>query len=165
MHTPQHNPTGYDNSSISDMNGLSKNVRFLIMHGVSDDNVHTQNTYTLLDKLDLAGVDNYDVHVFPDSNHGIYFHNAYTIVHDSKLYTMAFGLKHELLTSDFDRAFKVVDKRVQWRVVEDGRPCANSEKKHWIKTLTGTAKFGRLERSDICSTLILKKDLEIICGI
>ena len=92
MHTPQHNPAGYDNSSISDMDGLRKNVRFLIMHGVSDDNVHTQNTYTLLDKLDLAGVDNYDVHVFPDSDHGIYFHNAYTIVHDSKLYTMIFEL-------------------------------------------------------------------------
>ena len=85
MHTPQHNPQGYDNSTISDAVSLGKNVRFLIMHGVADDNVHTQNTYTLLDKLDLAGVENYDVHVFPDSDHGIYFHNAYKIVNDSKL--------------------------------------------------------------------------------
>ena len=38
----------------------------------------------LLDKLDLAGVENYDVHVFPDSDHSIYFHNANRIVYDSK---------------------------------------------------------------------------------
>ncbi|KAF7914293.1 uncharacterized protein EAF01_000699 [Botrytis porri] len=82
MHTPQHNPSGYDNTSISDVESLAKNVRFLIMHGVADDNVHMQNTLTLLDKLDLAGVENYDVHVFPDSDHSIYFHNANRIVYD-----------------------------------------------------------------------------------
>ena len=84
MHTPQHNPGGYDNSSISNTTALQQNVRFLIMHGVADDNVHMQNTLTLLDKLDLGGVENYDVHVFPDSDHGIYFHNANRIVYDSK---------------------------------------------------------------------------------
>jgi dipeptidyl aminopeptidase len=82
MHTPQHNPQGYDNSSITDTAALHKNVRFLIMHGIADDNVHMQNTLTLLDKLDLASVENYDVHVFPDSDHGIYFHNANRIVYD-----------------------------------------------------------------------------------
>ena len=85
MHTPQHNREGYDNSSISNMTALHQNVRFLIMHGVADDNVHMQNSLTLLDKLDLAGVENYDVHVFPDSDHSIYFHNANRIVYDSKL--------------------------------------------------------------------------------
>lgn len=85
MHTPQHNPGGYDNSSISNMTALQENVRFLVMHGVADDNVHMQNSLFLLDKLDLAGVENYDVHVFPDSDHGIYFHNANRIVYDSKL--------------------------------------------------------------------------------
>jgi dipeptidyl aminopeptidase len=84
MHTPQHNTAGYNNASISNVENLSKNVRFLIMHGVADDNVHMQNTLTLLDKLDLAGVENYDVHVFPDSDHSIYFHNANKIVYDSK---------------------------------------------------------------------------------
>ncbi|KAH8786493.1 putative dipeptidyl-aminopeptidase B [Hyaloscypha finlandica] len=82
MHTPQHNREGYDNSSISNMTALHQNVRFLIMHGVADDNVHMQNSLTLLDKLDLAGVENYDVHVFPDSDHSIYFHNANRIVYD-----------------------------------------------------------------------------------
>jgi len=82
MHTPQHNAAGYDNSSIHDVKSLAKNVRFLMMHGVADDNVHMQNSLTLLDKLDLAGVENYDVHVFPDSDHSIYFHNANRIVYD-----------------------------------------------------------------------------------
>lgn len=81
MHTPQTNPEGYQNASISNMKGLASNVRFLVMHGFSDDNVHFQNTLQLLDNLDQAGVTNYDVHVFPDSDHSIYFHNANTIVY------------------------------------------------------------------------------------
>lgn len=54
------------------------------MHGVADDNVHMQNSLTLLDKFDLAGVENYDFHAFPDSDHSIYFHNANKIVYDRK---------------------------------------------------------------------------------
>ncbi|KAI1003836.1 putative dipeptidyl-aminopeptidase B [Podosphaera aphanis] len=81
MYTPQHNPTGYYNSSISNMTALGQNVRFLVMHGVADDNVHFQNTLTLLDKLDISEIENYDVHVFPDSNHAIFFHNANRIVY------------------------------------------------------------------------------------
>ncbi|KAF2468163.1 putative dipeptidyl-aminopeptidase B [Lindgomyces ingoldianus] len=82
MHTPQNNPGGYENSSINDVKHLSQNTRFLLMHGVADDNVHMQNSLTLLDKLDLAGIENYDVHFFPDSDHSIYFHNANKIVYD-----------------------------------------------------------------------------------
>ena len=85
MLTPQHNPDGYRNTSITNMTALQNNVRFLLMHGVADDNVHMQNSLTLLDKLDLAGVENYDVHVFPDSDHGIYFHNANKMVYDRRL--------------------------------------------------------------------------------
>lgn len=84
MLTPQENAAGYDDTAISNVTALSGNVRFLIMHGVADDNVHMQNTLTLLDKLDLAGIENYDLHMFPDSDHGIYFHNANKIVYDSK---------------------------------------------------------------------------------
>lgn len=84
MHTPQHNPTGYDNASVSDVASLAKNVRFLVMHGYSDDNVHFQNTLQLLDRLDQANVRNYDVHVFPDSDHSIYFHNANQVVYESE---------------------------------------------------------------------------------
>lgn len=82
MHTPQHNKQGYENCTISNTTSLSQNVRFLIMHGVADDNVHFQNSLTLLDRLDLAGVENYDFHAFPDSDHGIYFHNANRMVYD-----------------------------------------------------------------------------------
>ncbi len=84
MRTPQANPQGYVTSAINNASALAANVRFLIMHGVADDNVHMQNSLTLLDKLDLDGVENYDVHVFPDSDHSIYFHNANRIVYDSE---------------------------------------------------------------------------------
>jgi len=82
MLTPQDNSDGYDGTAISNVTALSQNVRFLVMHGVADDNVHMQSTLTLLDKLDLARVENYDLHMFPDSNHGIYFHNANVVVYD-----------------------------------------------------------------------------------
>ncbi|KAK1623640.1 dipeptidyl peptidase IV N-terminal region-domain-containing protein [Colletotrichum phormii] len=82
MRTPQLNSDGYDQTAISNVTALAGNVRWLMMHGVSDDNVHYQSTLTLLDKLNLEGVENYDVHVFPDSDHGIYFHNANKIVYD-----------------------------------------------------------------------------------
>lgn len=87
MLTPQQNEKGYDGTAVGNASALAQNVRFLIMHGVADDNVHMQNTLTLLDRLDLAGVENYDLHMFPDSNHGIYFHNANRIVYDSELPT------------------------------------------------------------------------------
>ena len=82
MRMPQHNSDGYDRTAISNVTAISQNVRFLIMHGVADDNVHMQNTLTLLDKFDLQGIENYDVHFFPDSDHSIYFHNANHIVYD-----------------------------------------------------------------------------------
>lgn len=84
MKTPQENQAGYDGTAVTNATALAQNVRFLVMHGTGDDNVHVQNTYTLLDKLDQAGVENYDVHVFPDSDHSIYFHNANRIVYDSR---------------------------------------------------------------------------------
>ncbi|KAL2019800.1 hypothetical protein VTK56DRAFT_9151 [Thermocarpiscus australiensis] len=82
MLTPQVNGHGYDTSAITNVSALAQNVRFLLMHGVADDNVHFQNSLTLLDRLDLVGVENYDVHVFPDSDHSIYFHNANRIVYE-----------------------------------------------------------------------------------
>ena len=82
MQTPQNNPEGYENTTISNMTALQGNVRFLLMHGVADDNVHMQNSLTLLDRLDLAGVENYDAHFFPDSDHSIFFHNANRMVYD-----------------------------------------------------------------------------------
>lgn len=85
MHTPEHNPSGYANASISDVTALGQSVRFLIMHGVADDNVHLQNTLVLIDKLDLKNIDNYDMQVFPDSDHSIQFHMAHALVYERKL--------------------------------------------------------------------------------
>lgn len=82
MRTPQNNPEGYKNTSISDVAALGKCVRFLICHGTGDDNVHLQNTLTLIDKLDLQGVENFDYALYPDSDHSIYFHNANRMVYD-----------------------------------------------------------------------------------
>lgn len=82
MHDPSRNAPGYDSSRIKDGTRLAKSTRFLIMHGTGDDNVHLQNTLVLLDLLDEQNVENYDMHVFPDSDHSIYFHNANTVVYD-----------------------------------------------------------------------------------
>ncbi len=83
MSTPQQNPGGYDRARVANATALGQCTRFLVMHGSADDNVHFQNSLTLLDDLDMAGVENYDVHIFPDSDHGIYFHNGGKIVYDS----------------------------------------------------------------------------------
>ncbi|ODQ64880.1 dipeptidyl aminopeptidase, synthesized as a glycosylated precursor [Nadsonia fulvescens var. elongata DSM 6958] len=85
MHTPVDNPKGYEASRIHDMDRLANCTRFLVMHGTGDDNVHFQNTLSLLDDLDLASVENFDVHIFPDSDHSISHHNAYAMVYDRLL--------------------------------------------------------------------------------
>ncbi|KAF5138820.1 putative dipeptidyl-aminopeptidase B [Metarhizium anisopliae] len=82
MRLPQDNTAGYDASAVRNATALGMNKRFLIMHGSADDNVHFQNSLKLLDYLDLAGIENYDVHVFPDSDHGIAFHGANRMVYD-----------------------------------------------------------------------------------
>lgn len=73
---PAANEAGYAGAVVSDMEALKKADRFLIQHGTGDDNVHFQNTLSLLDRLNVAGVTNFDVHVYPDSDHSIYLHNA-----------------------------------------------------------------------------------------
>lgn len=76
MRTPAENPDGYAGTAVSNVTALGESVRFMVMHGVADDNVHYQNTLRLLERLDAEGVGGYDVHFFTDSNHGIYFHGA-----------------------------------------------------------------------------------------
>lgn len=81
MHTPQTNPRGYNATAVSDVSSLGKCTRFLIMHGTGDDNVHLQNTLSLVDQLDEKSIGNYDLHFYPDSNHAISFHNANPMVY------------------------------------------------------------------------------------
>lgn len=122
MRTPQDNPDGYDASRIANASALGDNVRFLLMHGVADDNVHFQNSLTLLDELDLAGVENYDIHVFPDSDHSIYFHGANRIVYDSK--SLLYKLLNWNIMLICRRTQKLAHQRVQRRVAQDCRSYA-----------------------------------------
>lgn len=85
MHTPQENAQGYATSSVHNVTAIGQADRFLLMHGTGDDNVHFQNSLKFLDLLDLSGVENYDVHIFPDSDHSIRYHNANVIVFDKLL--------------------------------------------------------------------------------
>ena len=82
MHTPQENEHGYQRSKVNNVTAIGESQRFLLMHGTGDDNVHFQNSLKFLDELNLNNIENYDVHVFPDSDHSIRFHNANKIVYD-----------------------------------------------------------------------------------
>lgn len=85
MHTPQSNAQGYREASIYNVTQIGKVERFLLMHGTGDDNVHLQNSLKLLDLLNMNGIENYDMMVFPDSDHSISFHNANKVVYDKIL--------------------------------------------------------------------------------
>ncbi|MCX6251057.1 MAG: S9 family peptidase [Bacteroidetes bacterium] len=79
MRTPKENPEGYEsNSPINHAEKLKG--KLLIIHGMSDDNVHTQNTYDFITALVGAGKQ-FEMQLYPNSNHNIYtgknttFHN------------------------------------------------------------------------------------------
>ena len=105
MGTLEDNKEGYQSTAITNITGFSQAKRFLIMHGTGDDNVHFQNTLSLVDQLNLASIENYDMHVFPDSDHGIYFHSANKQVYHrlSNFLRQAFGLRDPLAE---DRSWK-----------------------------------------------------------
>ncbi len=69
MDTPQNNPEGYERTSVvkaaKDLHG-----RLLLIHGGIDDNVHLQNTFTLVDALQRADKP-FELMVYPQSRHGI----------------------------------------------------------------------------------------------
>lgn len=69
MATPQENPEGYRESSALEGAGNIKG-RLLLLHGAIDDNVHIQNSVSLADKLQKAGVQ-FDFMIYPGSRHGI----------------------------------------------------------------------------------------------
>lgn len=85
MHLPQDNAEGYAKTAVTNVTNIGKATRFLLMHGSGDDNVHVQNTLKVLDQFDLHSVQNYDLHIFPDSDHAIRFHNADYMVYNKLL--------------------------------------------------------------------------------
>lgn len=86
MGTPKENPQGYNEFAVvKNFRSFKKIRKLLVVHGTADDNVHIQNSYEFVDHLNSLGINNYDMHIFPDSDHTIHFHNAQTIVF-TKLY-------------------------------------------------------------------------------
>ncbi len=70
MGHPDQNPDGYHHSSpvyfVDQLKGA-----LLIAHGISDDNVHIQNTYQMIDAL-LKAKKNYQFFAYPQKDHGIW---------------------------------------------------------------------------------------------
>ncbi|MCD4737510.1 MAG: prolyl oligopeptidase family serine peptidase, partial [Bacteroidales bacterium] len=70
MRTPRENPDGYDdNSPINHVDKMKG--KFLLVHGTADDNVHVQNSMDLITSLVDANKQ-FDMQLYPNSNHGIY---------------------------------------------------------------------------------------------
>ncbi|CAI5755797.1 unnamed protein product [Candida verbasci] len=82
MNKPNDNPNYKQFARINDIESFKSIKRFLIMTGSADDNVNFQNTMWLINKFNLNNVENYDMMIFPDSDHGIYYNNADIIIYD-----------------------------------------------------------------------------------
>jgi dipeptidyl-peptidase 4 len=69
MRTPQENPKGYDdNAPINFVNRIKG--KFLLIHGIADDNVHFQNSTQLITALIKNNID-FDMAAYPNKNHSI----------------------------------------------------------------------------------------------
>jgi dipeptidyl-peptidase-4 len=69
MDTPQDNPDGYKSTAVMTYADKYKGL-LRIVHGTSDDNVHMQNSLTLIDKLENLGK-HFEMMVYPGERHGI----------------------------------------------------------------------------------------------
>ena len=69
MRTPEHNPEGYDKSSVVVAAG-KLHGRLLLLHGVVDENVHLQNVLQLMDALQNAQKD-FELMLYPRDDHGV----------------------------------------------------------------------------------------------
>lgn len=81
MSTPQANPDGYVNASITNVTGFY-DTNFLLAHGSGDDNVHFANSAHLLDMFTEARVRNFRFRMFTDSDHSIGRRGAYRELHE-----------------------------------------------------------------------------------
>lgn len=70
MDQPDDNPDGYKNSSPVHLAGRLQGS-LLLIHGVSDDNVHVQHTYQMIDAL-IAQNKDYRWYAYPQKDHGIW---------------------------------------------------------------------------------------------
>jgi len=74
LQTPQENPDGYDQNSPTTFANLLKG-KFLLIHGMADDNVHFQNSVEFSESL-IQNKKQFDFMAYPDKNHGIYGGNT-----------------------------------------------------------------------------------------
>lgn len=81
MSTPSLNPSGYNNASITSMEGFH-HAQYLLAHGSGDDNVHFANSAHLLDMLTAARVRNFRFRMFTDSDHSVSRRGAYRELHE-----------------------------------------------------------------------------------
>ena len=69
MQKPQDNPEGYDQNSPLNFADRLKG-KLLVIHGASDDNVHTKNTYELIKAFTKANKQ-FDMQLYTNKNHFI----------------------------------------------------------------------------------------------
>jgi dipeptidyl-peptidase 4 len=74
MRTPQENPDGYDNNSPINFAKQLKG-KFLLVHGMGDDNVHFQNSVDFTTAL-VEADKQFEMLFYPNKNHGIYGGNT-----------------------------------------------------------------------------------------
>jgi len=69
MDTPQNNPEGYEKTSVVK---AAENLhgKLLIIHGATDDNVHIENTFKLVNALQQADK-KFELMIYPKSRHGV----------------------------------------------------------------------------------------------
>ena len=70
MRTAAENPEGYEQNSPVNFADRLKG-RYLIIHGMGDDNVHFQHTAEMVNAL-IAANKQFDTYFYPNRNHGIY---------------------------------------------------------------------------------------------
>lgn len=68
MDTPLENPDGYKQGSVLTYTDQLKG-KLYIVHGSADDNVHMQNTFQLIEKLQLTGKQ-FEMMIYPNVRHG-----------------------------------------------------------------------------------------------
>lgn len=69
MQTPQENAAGYDDNSPINFTDKIKG-KYLIVHGMADDNVHFQNATQMISALVKSNID-FESAYYPNKNHGI----------------------------------------------------------------------------------------------
>jgi dipeptidyl-peptidase-4 len=70
MQTPDLNPDGYRQSSVIEA-AKELSGHLVLLHGTIDDNVHLQNTIQLVDELQKAGKQNFELMLYPNARHGV----------------------------------------------------------------------------------------------